>query len=181
MAEIRLPPKRRGDRVPEVIFRPAEPSDAQSLSALVRRALHAETLPGWTEAAVARLHDENSERSLRESVGTFAFAEFCIARGSVVGFIASKVPRMISLLVVDPACQRLGIGSSLVERKLAHLFAAAPEISVLEVNATEHSIPFYRRQGFYPISEFIDFQGCRFARLGYWRGNPLRESPAEEA
>jgi len=69
--------------------------------------------------------------------------------------------------------QRQGIGSRLVERKLAHVSVAAPEISVVEVNATEYSLPFYRRHGFYPISEFIDFEGCRFMRLAYWRRNPL--------
>ena len=61
--------------------------------------------------------------------------------------------------------------------KLAHRalqpHAHAPEVSAVEVNATEYSIPFYRRQGFHPLSGFIDYEGCRFARLGDWRKNPL--------
>ncbi|MGE5095875.1 MAG: GNAT family N-acetyltransferase [Betaproteobacteria bacterium] len=101
------------------------------------------------------------------------FAEVCLVRGSIVGLITSKLPRLISLLIVDPMSQRQGIGSRLIERKRAHVTAAAPEISIVEVNATEYSLPFYRRHGFYPISEFIEFDGCRFVRLGYWRMNPL--------
>ena len=60
---------------------------------------------------------------------------------------------------------------------LQHLRRAAPDVSVVEVNATEYSLPFYRRFGFYPLSEFIEFDGCRFARLGYWRRNPLVIKP----
>jgi ribosomal protein S18 acetylase RimI-like enzyme len=154
-------------------FRPAESSDAESISRLAHRALQPRTLPGWTGAAVERLLEGNSEPSLREHLKASAFSEVCVVRGSIVGFMTSKLPRLISLLVVDPAFQRQGIGSRLLERKLAHVSSAAPEISVVEVNATEYSLAFYRRHGFYPVSELIDFDGCRFVRLAYWRKNPL--------
>jgi hypothetical protein len=60
-----------------------------------------------------------------------------------------------------------------LERALLHIENATPEISVVEVNATEYSIPFYRRRAFYPISELIDFEGCRFVRMAFWRQSPL--------
>ena len=155
------------------IYRKAELSDVPALSKLAHRALQPHALPGWTGYAIQRLLDENSESALRDFVSAAAFVQVCVESDSVVGFIANKVPRLVSLLVIDPDRQRQGIGSRLVASMFDFVAAHAPEVSVVEVNATEYSIPFYRRQGFHPLSGFIDYEGCRFARLGYWRKNPL--------
>ena len=154
-------------------YRKAEASDAPALSKLARRALQPYALPGWSDHAIQRLLDENSESALRDFVPTAAFVHLCVESDSVVGFIANKVPRLVSLLVVDPDRQRHGIGSRLLASMFDFVAAHAPEVSVVEVNATEYSVPFYRRHGFHPLSGFIDYEGCRFARLGYWRKNPL--------
>lgn len=154
-------------------YRKAEVSDAPALSRLAHRALQPHALPGWSDHAVRRLLDENSETALRDFVSAAAFVHVCVESDSVVGFIANKVPRLVSLLVVDPDRQRQGIGSRLLASMVDFVATHAPEVSVVEANATEYSIPFYRRHGFYPLSGFIDYEGCRFARLGYWRKNPL--------
>ena len=154
-------------------YRAAEASDAPALSDLAHRALQPHVLPGWTRHAIERLLSENSETALREFLPTAGFAYVCVEPGTLVGFIAAKSPRVLSLLVVDPLHQRRGIGSRLLDLMLAFVAQHAPEVSVVEVNATEYSLPFYRRRGFYPLSEFIDYDGCRFARLGFWRENPL--------
>src|SRR6266702_2968440 len=85
--------------------------------------------------------------------------------------IHCKRSRLLGLLAVHPSLQRSGIGSQLLQCMLVHVADAAPDISVVEVNATEYSLRFYRRRGFYPLSEFIEHEGCRFVRLGYWRKN----------
>lgn len=154
-------------------YRAAEVSDAAALSQLARRALQPYALPGWTGPAIERLLNENSETALRGSLPEATFAHVCSESGSVVGFIASKSPRLVGLLVVDPLHQRRGIGSRLLETMFEFVAEHAPEVSVVEINATQYSLPFYRRHGFHPLSEFIDHDGCRFARLGFWRKNPL--------
>ena len=154
-------------------YRPADESDARSLSGLAQRALRPHTLPGWTSSAVERLLRENSEQALRDYLEDATFAYVCVEAASRVGFITSKVPGLLSLLVVDPSRQRRGIGSHLVNLMLEHVAEVAPELGVVEVNATEYSLPFYQRLGFFPISDFIEFEGCRFARLAVWRKNPL--------
>jgi len=148
-------------------------SDAESVSELVQRALLPHTLPGWTSAAVAHLFDENSPQSVRDRLKEAAFSQVCSSAGFIVGFIICKKSRLLSLLAVDPVVQRQGIGSQLIQCMLAHIAEGTPDISVVEVNATEYSLPFYRQHNFFPISEFIEFEGCRFIRLGYWRKNPL--------
>lgn len=154
-------------------YRPAETSDGPAVSALVKRALPAETLPGWTSEAISSLLAKASPEAMRDQIAAAAFAHVAFDHESIVGFILATRSRFLNLLVVDPSLQRQGIGSHSIRHMLQHLGEAAPDLSVVEVNATEYSLPFYRRLGFYPLSEFIEFDGCRFARLGYWRKNPL--------
>ena len=161
----------------ELSYRPADESDAPSISELVLHALDAETLPGWTPHAVSSLLAKASPDSMRGQIASAAFAHVAVDGKRVVGFILCKQLRFLNLLVVEPNHQRQGIGSNLTRRMFQNLLAAAPDLSVVEVNATEHSLSFWRRVGFYPLSEFIEFDGCRFARLGYWRKNPRLPQP----
>ena len=122
-------------------FRSAEGPDAQGVAELVQLTFLPPTLPGWTAAAVEKLFQENSPEALSGRFETAAFAHVCVCDGLVVGYIDSKLPRLLSLLVVHPSFQRHGIGSQLLERAFEHIQTAAPEVSVVEVNATEYSIP----------------------------------------
>ena len=157
----------------QLAFRSAEGSDAQGVAELVRLTFVPPTLPGWTAAAVEKLLAENSASALSAVFQTTAFVHVCLSDCLVVGYINCKLPRLLSLLIVHPSFQRLGIGSQLLERALEHIEKTAPEVSVVEVNATEYSFPFYRRRAFYPISEPIEYEGCRFIRMGFWRKSPL--------
>jgi len=158
-------------------YRPAQESDGPAISALRARALSNETLPGWTADAISNLLAKSASQPIRERIQEAAFAHVALDCDDIVGFILCKHPRFINLLIVEPSLQRRGIGSHLMRLMLQYLCGAAPDVSVVEVNATEYSLPFYRRFGFYPLSEFIEFDGCRFARLGYWRRNPLVIKP----
>jgi hypothetical protein len=86
-------------------YRAAEVSDAPAISQLARRALQPHVLPGWTGPAIERLLNENSEIAVRDFLPETAFAHVSLESGSVVGFITSKLPRLVSLLVVDPLHQ----------------------------------------------------------------------------
>ncbi|MDE2468897.1 MAG: GNAT family N-acetyltransferase [Bradyrhizobium sp.] len=139
----------------------------------MKRALTPETLPGWKLDAIASLLAKASPAAMGETIQGAAFAHLAADRDAIVGLILCRQLRFLNLLVVEPTLQRRGIGSQLLRCMLRHLPDAAPDLSVVEVNATEYSLPFYRGLGFYPLSEFVEFDGCRFARLGYWRKNPL--------
>jgi len=153
-------------------YRAARESDAVPISALVHHALHSATLPGWSPEAVASLLAKARPDGIREKIRDAAFAHAAVVDDSVVGFILCSNLRFLNLLVVDPAFQCKGIGSHLMKCMLEHLGNAAPDLSVVEVNATEYSLTFYRRFGFYPLSEMIESDGCRFIRMGHWRRNP---------
>ena len=154
-------------------YRPAEALDGTAVSALVKQSLTSETLPGWTPKAISSLLAKATPEATREEIAKAAFAYVASDDRALVGYILAKHSRFLNLVAVEPSLQRRGIGSHLVRCMLEHVNRADPDLSVVEVNATEYSLSFYRRLGFYPLSEFIEFDGCRFARLGYWRKNPL--------
>ena len=158
-------------------YRLAEESDAAAISALVKRALTPETLPGWKSESIASLLTKASPAAMEETIQGVAFAYVAIERNAAVGLILCKHLRFLNLLVVEPSLQRRGIGAHLLQCLLRHMSDTASDLSVVEVNATEYSLPFYRCLGFYPLSDFIEFDGCRFARLGYWRKNPHLSQP----
>jgi len=154
-------------------FRPADDADAGALSELVRRNVVPATMPGWTTAAIDRLLGENAPDALRSAIKDASFSQLCLDHENrIVGYVYCKSPRAISLVVVEPSVQRCGIGSALLRRALDHIAGVAPDQSVVEVNATEYSMPFYRRHAFYPISELFDYEGCRMVRMALWRRNP---------
>jgi GNAT superfamily N-acetyltransferase len=154
-------------------FRAANECDAEAIAALIKDAVLPATLPGWTSNAMEGLFAKNSPEALRANIKEAAFTGVDIVDGAIVAFILSKKSRYLNLLVVTPQFQRRGIGSQLIMHLLKHVAEVAPEISVVEVNASEYSLPFYRRFGFCPLSEFIEYEGHRFVHLGYWRNNPM--------
>jgi GNAT superfamily N-acetyltransferase len=153
-------------------YRAATEADATALSGLVRHNVVAAMLPGWTAAAIDRLRAESTPDALRAAIVDASFAQLCVDGEDPVGYVYCKSPRVIGLVVVDPVVHRLGIGSLLLRQALAHVADVAPDQSVVEVNATEYSMPFYRRHAFYPISEVFDHDGRRMVRMALWRRNP---------
>ena len=158
-------------------YRSPSPSDAEAVSAMIQRVFGPAVLPGWTPDAVAKLLAAAEPQSLRAKFTNAFFAEVCVGAEVPHGFIMSAAPRLLNLVVVEPTSQRHGIGTALLQHLLRHISATAAEVSVVEVNATEHSVPFYRGHGFYPLSQFIDHDGCRFMRMGFWRKSPLLRQP----
>src|SRR6185437_10183193 len=93
------------------------------------------TLPGWTSEAVSGLLAKASPEAMIEHIGRAAFAHVSVDERRVVGFILCTSWRFLNLLVVEPSLQRQGIGSHLVKLLFQQLADAAPDLSVVEVNA----------------------------------------------
>ena len=157
-----------------VIVRHATPADAAEVAGLVARAFDAAVLPGWSPSAIARFREENTVGELGRILAEAASAHVAIGAGRLLAVGIAKRPDTISLVVVDRDRRRSGIGSTLIDRILADIDAMPAATSSVEINATEASAAFYRRKGFYPISDWIDLDGCRFVRMAYWRLSPLR-------
>ena len=95
-------------------YRTAQESDAVGVSALAKRTLLPETLPGWAPEAVSSLLAKSSPAHITEKIRGAAFVHIALADERIVGFILCSSLRFLNLLVVEPPLQRQGIGSSLL-------------------------------------------------------------------
>ena len=123
-------------------YRPAEALDGTAISTLVKRSLTTETLPGWTPKAISSLLAKVAPEAMREEIAKATFAYIASDHRAIVGYILAKRSRFLNLVAVEPSLQRRGIGSHLVRRMLEHVNHADPDLSVVEVNATEYSLLF---------------------------------------
>jgi predicted GNAT family N-acyltransferase len=153
---------------PELKFRSFLPSEAHELSRLVLDTFTTEVTPGWSELALARLHHENRPEALASSLMSAAFHEVCTLGDAQVGVVLCSKPHLLSMIAVRDTWRGQGIGRQLVEHFIDFADREFPDNEILQVNATTYSALFYKRQGFYPISEQIDFDGCRFIRMAFW-------------
>jgi ribosomal protein S18 acetylase RimI-like enzyme len=81
------------------------------------------------------------------------------------------------MLFVHPQYQRQGAGRSLWETARAHIEAAPPHVTTVELNATTVAVAFYRSLGFVPISSEFERKGARAIRMACWL--PARSLGAE--
>lgn len=71
---------------------------------------------------------------------------------------------LISSLYVDPAMQRLGIGTALVEHSVSTILSAHPSTTQVKVEASLPSVPFYLHLGFRPESAEPSVSTDRYGR-----------------
>ena len=149
-------------------FRVASGQDVREISLLIRRVFTADIVRGWSSEALASVHEENSGTSLLNALTSSSFQRVVIAGGNVSGYINFSKPHLLAILAVSSELQGLGIGSRLILDAIAEIDKAHPTVEVLQVNATERSMPFYAKRGFYPISPMLNVAGRRFIRMALW-------------
>ena len=133
-------------RCGEVCIESAQDGDAEALLALQRRAYDSE----------ARLYDDwnippltQALASLRSEIATLTFLK-ASANGAIVGSVRARVVdgcAQVGRLIVDPPCQRQGVGSSL----LRAVEAALPDAARFELFTGSRSVGnlrLYERHGY---------------------------------
>ena len=159
-------------------FRAALAQDAETVSAVISSAFGPGTTPGWSEPALERFRLENTPGKLTECFAAAFFQQVCEVDGTAIAYVYLSKPHLISLVAVHPNYQRKGVASALLAAAMEHLDQNGSDVSVVEVSSTDYSAPFYLAKGFYPISPVLTFEGCRFTRMGFWRGLRKFSRPA---
>lgn len=135
------------DTLHEVSTRDYQPADAPALAEVYRAAIletgrsaySAEQCAAWAATAddaaawAARLQDNWVRVAVDEA-------------GEIVGFGGILMPGQIDLLFVDPAANRQGVGSLILEDLLE--LAAAMGAKKVSAMASELSKPFFEKHGF---------------------------------
>jgi N-acetylglutamate synthase-like GNAT family acetyltransferase len=136
------------DLNPHIVLRPAQPADADRLTAIARAAkahwgYPAAWLEGWRE--------ELTVTATAIEVGRFLIAELA---GEPVGFVAlgdeDGVPEIEHLWVTPEAMGR-GVGSRLLAATLAECRAVG--VTRVRVVSDPHAAGFYRSRGARPVGE----------------------------
>lgn len=130
--------------------RPASPPDDDAIDRVVERAFRGHPRSEGTEVAIVR--------GLRES-GALSVSLVAVLDGEVRGYLAASPVRIdgatggwhgLGPLAVDPASQRIGLGSALVGECLNTLRHLGAEGSVVLGDPA-----YYRRFGFRPIDGLV--------------------------
>lgn len=82
--------------------------------------------------------------------------------GRLVGMLAMREPRHISLFFVEADCQGRGVGRRLFER-MKRDYAK----QVFTVHSAPRAVGFYRRLGFAPLGEERVSNGIRYVPMRY--------------
>lgn len=161
----------------DVVHRPAIAEDATAASALIAESFLTLAAGEWEPEARERFIGEASAGRLRERLPLAAYAGCALVDGVLAGFILLPKPTRVELLFVSPTAVGRGIGRGLWGRARAAIEERYPDAQTIELNATPYSVPFYRAQGFVPLSGEFTFRGCRATRMALWL--PARKLGAE--
>lgn len=131
-------------------IRPIEPEDAQQVSELVARTFEQDVAPLYSQQGIEEFLAYASAPALRHRLGQRHFGLAAYVDGALVGMIEMRNGSHISLLFVDPAYQRQGIGRSLLVTAIQRASRENLELREVTVNASPNALDAYRRFGFVP-------------------------------
>lgn len=127
------------------------------------------------EESVAPLYGSVGIREFMSYASTEAFVQRLSANhlafvavdesGRVAGIVELRDHRHVSLLFVEPASQRKGLGRGLVTAAIDACQEANPYLERLTVNASPNSVGAYERFGFGVMEPEREANGIRFVPM----------------
>ena len=152
----------------EICYRPASTEDARGIAALVSAVFVSANVPGWSAEALSSVRDENAEMLLQAALPLSAYQRVAISGDKVVAYINFSKPHLLAIMAVSSELRAQGLGSRLIVDAVAHIDTSHPDVEVLQVSATERSMSFYAKHGFYPICPMLNVMDRRFVRMALW-------------
>lgn len=149
-------------------IRPALPTDAPAISALVQASFRAHVAPDWQPEAQATFYSETTPEKLATPIAHATFAAVYEDAGRIVGVILLPRPNLVQLCFVATTHLRRGIAKALWEEARAHLEAHAPDTKTVELNASPYAVAAYTAMGFFPISQPFHRKGSVATRMACW-------------
>ncbi len=147
-------------------IRPILPEDIQPATDLVRRVFQESVAPLYGPDGVrefmAYASLEPFTQRLRENHLAFVAED---EYGTLVGMVEVRDHRHLSLLFVETAHQRNGIGRGLIASAIEACRAARPGLTGLTVNASPNSVGAYQKTGFVAVEPEQEKNGIRFVPM----------------
>ena len=142
--------------------------DLSAITELVVSTFDHAVAADWSSEASNSFRDEVSVQNLGNAIDSAFFCEVCIVDGNLAGVVLLPNPRIIALTFVSAKYRRLGIATALIEHGIREVTAHCPDVAVVCLNATRFAFPFYRAQGFFPISPEYEHRGAVVTRMALW-------------
>lgn len=148
-----------------VLIRGIAPGEEAAVSALVDTVFRQDVAPVYAPDGVAEFLRYATEAGLRDRRARCHVILVAAQGDSLVGMLEMRMYAHISLLFVDRARQRQGIGRALVEKALELCQAQSSPAAEITVNSSPNAVNAYRRFGFRETGELQVRNGIGFVPM----------------
>jgi ribosomal protein S18 acetylase RimI-like enzyme len=136
-----------------VVYRAVRPGEETAVSNLVARSFNEFIAPDFSGEGIDEFFKYANPRSLAKRSEDSHFVLVAEADGEIAGMIEVREMRHISMLFVDKAHHRKGIGKGLFRLALERIMSANPPPGSVTVHSSRFAVPFYENLGFTKTSE----------------------------
>ena len=118
------------------------------VSNLVARSFNEFVAPDFPDEGIDEFFSYSNPRALQKRTEGSHFVLVAESEGVIAGMIEIREMRHISMLFVDKAFHRIGIGNELFNAALEKIESEDRPPEMLTVNSSRFAVPFYERLGF---------------------------------
>lgn len=154
-------------------IRPAKPQEVVPALQLALRVFSEFEAPDYKPGAVERFKADcvENEQDIEDRVSGRKLTLVALDGETIVGMTCERANGHVSMLFVDGAYHRRGIGTALLGRMVAELKRKG--FARITLNASPYGMPFYLLFGFVPICEEQEKDGFIFTPMAYEPGEIL--------
>lgn len=129
-------------------LRPLNPGEEVEVSNLVARSFNEFIAPDFPEEGIDEFFSYANPRALRKRSEGNHFVLVAESGGVIAGMIEIREMRHVSMLFVDKAFHRKGVGKELFHAALERIESESRPPKKLTVHSSRFAVPFYESLGF---------------------------------
>jgi len=142
-----------------------KPGEEETVSRLVARVFHGHVAPLFAEEGIEEFLRYIDPGAILARLERNSFLLVATGGGQMVGAIAVRDYEHVSLLFVETAFQRQGIGRDLLDRAVETCRTRRPDLREVDVNSSPNAVPAYERLGFRQLRPEQIENGIRFVPM----------------
>ena len=152
--------------MPEAVsYRRMAAGEEKEVSNLVTRVFRTHVAPLFSRQGVEEFLRYVTSGAMKQRGEHSHFVLVALSDQRIVGAIEVRDYDHVSLLFVDSAFQRQGVGRELVERALTICQQHRPTLRTIDVHSSPNAVPAYQRLGFQERGPERVEDGIRFVRM----------------
>jgi GNAT superfamily N-acetyltransferase len=139
--------------------------EERKVSGLISRVFHRHVAPLFAEEGVREFLTYVAPGAIQERANSNHVVLVARAGQHIRGVIEVRDYNHVSLLFVDTASQRQGIGRELLRRAMAICHRHRPDLREIDVHSSPNAVPAYERLGFHRQGPETTKNGIRFVPM----------------